>query len=86
MNLKDEVKEFGLMSLDMDCIGITDVERLSGAPEGHRPTDILPGAKSVIVMGVRLSLGAVQAIYRAHEDGLRHVQCVYGTHGYATTT
>jgi epoxyqueuosine reductase len=85
MNLKDEIREFGLTTLDMDCIGVTNVERLSGAPEGHRPTDILPGAQSVIVMGVRLSLGAVQTIYRAHEDGLRHLQCIYGTHGYALT-
>ncbi len=85
MSLKDETKEFALVSLDMDCIGVTNVERLAGAPEGHRPTDILPGAKSVIVMGVRLPLGAVQAIYRAHEDGLRHLQCIYGTHAYALT-
>jgi epoxyqueuosine reductase len=85
MELKDEIKEFGQVSLDIDRIGVTNVERLSGAPEGYRPTDILPGAKSVIVMGVRLSLGAVQTIYRAHEDGLRHLQCIYGTHGYALT-
>lgn len=85
MELKDEIKEFGYVSLDMDRIGVTNAEMLSGAPEGYRPTDILPGAKSVIVMGVRLSLGAVQTIYRAHEEGLRHLQCIYGTHGYALT-
>ncbi|MFP3975674.1 MAG: hypothetical protein ACLFVK_05565 [Dehalococcoidia bacterium] len=83
MSLTDEVKRFAIEELDMDYAGITDAERLSGAPEGHRPTDLLPGAKSVIVMAVRLTQGAVQTIFRAHEDGLRHAQCIYGTHGYA---
>ncbi len=85
MSLRDEVKEFALSDLDIDYVGITGVDRLSEAPEGHRPTDILPEAKSVIVMGVKLTEGAVQAIYRAHEDGLRHLQCIYGTHGYSLT-
>jgi epoxyqueuosine reductase len=85
VGLKDEVKEFAQSDLDMDYVGVTGVDRLSEAPEGHRPTDILPGARSVIVMGVRLIQGAVQTIFRAHEDGLRHVQCIYGTHGYSLT-
>jgi len=29
VNLRDEIKEFALTTLDMDCIGITNVERLS---------------------------------------------------------
>ncbi len=85
MSLTGEVKEFASTSLDMDYVGITGTDRLSEAPEGHRPADILPGARSVIVMAVRLSQGAVQAIFRAYEDGLRHLQCIYGTHGYALT-
>ncbi len=83
MSLTDEVKEYATEALDMDLAGVTGVDRLSGAPEGNRPTDLLPGAKSVIVMAVRLIDGVVQAIFRAYEDGLRHAQCIYGTHGYA---
>ena len=83
MGLTDEVKKHAIEELDMDYVGITGVDRLSGAPEGHRPTDLLPDAKSVIVMAIRLTQGAVQAIFRAYEDGLRHAQCIYGTHGYA---
>jgi epoxyqueuosine reductase len=85
MSLKDEVREFALNELDIDFIGFTGVDRLAEAPKGHGPTDILPGSKSVIVMSVRLSEGVVQAIFRAHEDGLRHLQCIYGTHGYSLT-
>lgn len=85
MGLSDEVKDYALTALEVDLVGVTSVDRLSGAPDGHRPTDLLPGSKSVIVMGVRLPVGALQAISRAHKDGLRHALCIYGTHGYALT-
>ncbi len=83
MSLASEVKNYAIENLDMDYCGVTGVDRLVGAPEGRRPTDILPGAKSVIVMAVRISQGVMQTIFRAHEDGMRHVQCIYSTHGYS---
>jgi len=83
MKLKDEIKKHAIEHLDMDYCGIASVDRLSGAPQGNRPTDLLPGAKSVVVMAVKLSLGAVQTIFRAHEDGLRQAMCIYGSYGYA---
>jgi epoxyqueuosine reductase len=83
LKLKDEIKKYAKEQLDMDYCGIANVERLSGAPQGNRPTDLLPGAKSVVVMAVKLSLGAVQTIFRAYEDGLRHAQCIYGSYGYS---
>jgi epoxyqueuosine reductase QueG len=83
VTLKDEIKEHAIQHLDMDYCGITGVDRLSGAPEGTRPTDLLPGAKSVVVMAVKLSLGAVQTIFRAHEDGLRQAMSIYGSYAYS---
>ena len=85
MALKQELTDYALNMLDMDLVGVTSADRLSGAPEGYRPTDILPGAQSVVVMGVRLSLGALQAIFRAHEDGRRDLQTIYAVHGYSVT-
>jgi hypothetical protein len=85
VSLSEDLKAFALGDLDMDYVGISSVERLSEAPEGYRPTDLLPGAKSIVVMAVRLLEGAVQAIFRAHEDGLRHALCIYGSHGYVLT-
>jgi epoxyqueuosine reductase len=39
--------------LGADIVGIASVSRLEDEPEGFRPADILPGAKSVITVGVR---------------------------------
>lgn len=78
--LTREVKEFAL-GLDIDLVGIASVDRFRYAPEGHRPTDLLPRARSVIVMGFRLPLGALEAAKRGY-DGLRHAPQIYGVHAY----
>jgi epoxyqueuosine reductase len=85
MSLTDDLKTYLKEVVEVDYVGIAPVERLAGAPEGYRPTDFLPGARTVVVMAVRLGMGAIQAIFRAHEDGLRHALCIYGTHGHMFT-
>ena len=40
-----------------DLCGIAPVQRFSGAPEGFRPSDIFPDAKSVVVVARRLPGG-----------------------------
>lgn len=47
VELTRQIKEMALK--DWDQVGITPVFRLMGAPEGRRPTDIMPTAQSVIV-------------------------------------
>ncbi|MFC1920765.1 hypothetical protein ACFLYQ_03460 [Chloroflexota bacterium] len=47
--MKSLVKELGA-----DIVGIASVDRFEGAPKGHSPQDLLPGAKSVIVAGIRI--------------------------------
>lgn len=34
-------------------VGVASVDRFVGAPKGHRPTDLMPGAKSVVVLAHR---------------------------------
>ncbi len=51
-NLKDKMKEF-VLSKDADLVGIASVSRFDGAPDGHKPEDILPDAKTVIVCAKR---------------------------------
>ena len=46
--VKESAKERGA-----HIVGIASADRFSGAPRGHRPCDLLPGAKSVVCIGMR---------------------------------
>ncbi len=81
MDFKQELKEFS-RELGMDKFGVAPIDRFAEARPGHHPTDILPGAKSVIVVCVRLLDGALSAIFRRFEDGMKDVHGIYGTYGY----
>lgn len=52
-NLTDMTKTF-IINQGADLVGIAPIERFAQAPDKHRPTDFLLGAKSVIVIGIRL--------------------------------
>jgi epoxyqueuosine reductase len=82
LDMKKNIKEVAL-GHGMDLCGIASVDRFQESPQGRHPCDILPGCKSVIVIGVRLLDGAVQANFRAFEDGRRDLKGLYGTYGYA---
>jgi len=82
MITKDQLKEFAL-GLDMDMFGVANISRFDNAPEGKKPEDVLPGCKSVIVIGASLLDGIVQANFRAFEDGRRDLKGLYGTYGYS---
>jgi len=47
--VKDMTRERGA-----DLVGIASVDRFEGAPPGHHPAELLPGAKSVIVAAIRI--------------------------------
>lgn len=50
INLKEKLKDTAFRS-GIDLFGVSPAQRLSGAPEGFRPDDYLPGTRSVIVLG-----------------------------------
>lgn len=51
--LAGRLKEFAVKA-GADVVGIAPVERWGkDVPEGHRPDDVMPGARSVIVVGAR---------------------------------
>ena len=50
-NLTSEVRQYA-KTLGARLVGIATVERLSGAPRGHRAEDFLSGARSVLVLGL----------------------------------
>jgi len=53
VNLKDRLKKFAF-SKGADLVGIAPVDRFHEAPEDHRPTDILPDARTVVVCAKRI--------------------------------
>lgn len=58
MMLTNEVKQLAL-KLGADKVGVTSAEALAKAPDGHKPADLLPGAKSVVVLAIHLPAGAL---------------------------
>lgn len=53
-DLTVNLKRYALEQLEVDLIGIAPADRLSEAPDGHRPSDLLPNAVSVIVTGMHV--------------------------------
>jgi epoxyqueuosine reductase QueG len=54
MNLKDKIHEIWSLPDGVDMIGVAPIERFSDSPEKNSPTEFLPNAKSVIVIGSQL--------------------------------
>ncbi len=52
--VKEAARSFGA-----NLVGVTSAERLAGAPPKHRPTDILPTARSVVVCAKPLPFGSI---------------------------
>ncbi len=53
MDLKENLNEMS-MRLGADLFGVASADALNDAPAGHRPKDILPNVKSVIVLGMKM--------------------------------
>lgn len=52
---------------DMDYFGVAPAARLAHLPEGRRPADLVPGAKSVVVLGKKIPQGPLTAHRQAFE-------------------
>ena len=50
--LTSEIERYIRDSLRTNLVGFAGIERFEGAPRGHHPADILPGARTVITYGV----------------------------------
>ncbi len=67
MSIKEELKRFCYW-MGIDYVGISSVDRLANLPKGHRPDELLPNAKSVVVMGIKLPK-AVVAVHKRVFNG-----------------
>lgn len=82
MKLTSEVKTLAIAS-GLDYVGIAPAELLENEPEGLRPSDFLPGAKTVISVGIKLALGVQLVNKLAHSHSRpRHLIYSYLWHGF----
>ena len=81
MDIKALIKEVATKN-GADMCGVASVDRFDNGPESRHPTSTLPGCKSVIVIGIRLLDGIVQANFRAFEDNREDLKGLWGTYGY----
>ena len=63
----ERFKEYIKTEYDIDHVGIAAADALSAEPYGHRPEDVLPGAKSIIVLCRSIADGVIQARFRSLE-------------------
>jgi epoxyqueuosine reductase len=52
-NIKEELREEA-SRYGIDLFGVASAHDFGDAPSGHRPTDILPGAESIIILGLKM--------------------------------
>lgn len=75
MDLTDETKEFANRR-GASLVGVASAERLEEAPAGCKPTDLLPGATSVVVAAMRVPEGVLKSpnlrLYRNTAYHLEH--------------
>ena len=80
MTLTEKLKKLALED-GINFFGVTPVTRWTSAIEGYRPTDLLPNAKSVIVIGRKIPRGTVIANNNAYGKA-RHGIFTYMHFGY----
>ena len=81
MGMKEELKNL-CKDLHVHYFGVAPVERFSNMPDGHKPEDLLPGAKAVIVIGVKMTKAVINAHKRVFTGGPRHMFFSFTRYGY----
>ncbi|MBP1732355.1 MAG: hypothetical protein H6Q55_2784 [Deltaproteobacteria bacterium] len=69
VNLSKDLRKFAVEQLGLDLFGIAPAERLQGGPEGGRPADYLPNARSVLVGAMKIPDAAVDVAGHYEEPG-----------------
>jgi epoxyqueuosine reductase len=68
-DLTEAVRELAVERLGLDLFGVAPIQRFAAAPQGRRPTDYLPEAKSVVVCATKLPDAAIDVAGRYDEPG-----------------
>ena len=65
----------------MSVVGIADASLMENEPAGRRPSDLLPGCKSIVVFGQRMIMGTAAMALRKFEDGVSAASGSYHAYG-----
>ncbi len=82
--LKDQLKDL-LHASGCDLVGVANVERFREAPEGRRPRDILPTARSVLVGVVHILDSVCDDLPETRYEYTNQFYVLNGTLGAAST-
>lgn len=80
MSFTQELKNYILSAREVDLVGIAPASAMAHEEHFHTPEEILPGAKSIVVFGRRLSDGAVEQQMRKFEDNNVVAQSAYAAY------
>jgi hypothetical protein len=83
--IKERLRQVA-MANQMNYFAAAPVSRWQNAPAEHQPTDFLPTAKTVIVMGRRIPRGELAANKTAYDGGVREGIFSYMIFGYKKLT
>ncbi len=75
-NTVEMIKEM-LARNQIPVFGIAPSEPLEKAPAGYRPSDMLPGVKSIMCLGVPVPRGILQSGARANKNYWRTASIYY---------
>ena len=64
--MTDKIKAFFLDN-NISVFGVAQASSLESEPSGYRPSDVLPGAKSIVCMGMPFSRGIFKCVGRAEQ-------------------
>lgn len=81
MNLRNKIEEIAKQN-GLHDIGVASIDRFEGAPTGLSPLHLLPSARSVISLGIKLPKGVVEANRQAYKTGYRPALYTYMVFGY----
>jgi epoxyqueuosine reductase len=68
-DLTRSLRDLATGQLGVDLFGVAPAERLGGGPEGGRPTDYLPAARSVIVLAAKILDAVVEVAGHYDQPG-----------------
>lgn len=74
---RSQLKTYAI-KMGADLVGIAANSQFTGAPKGHSPADLMPNARSVIVLAQRLPRGVfnthlLTAFTLVHQDAMKRL-------------